>query len=115
MNKGLNEELLPVLLPVLHHKSFAKSFCQGHILNGCCEKVAFSLNSKFGLYILSHPRKHRKYVFFSIFIFFCTFRKDLHALSEMIFKLHLSGFTLLLTLLKNSIFQVAVLRVHKTP
>ena len=52
INIGLNEELLPVLLPVLRHKSFAKSVCQGHILNGCCAKLASNLDANVGLLIL---------------------------------------------------------------
>ena len=54
INNGLNEELLPVL----RHKSFARNFCQGHILNGCCAKPATNLNAKVGLFILSDPRQH---------------------------------------------------------
>ena len=66
INRGLNEEQLPVLLPVLRHKSFAQNFCQCHTLNGCCAKLASNLDAKVGLLALSHPRQHKN-VFFSIF------------------------------------------------
>ena len=58
---------------VLRHKSFAKSFCQGHILNGCRAKVVSNLDAKVGLFILSDPRQHKKYVS-SIFIILISVR-----------------------------------------
>ena len=63
INKGLNEKLLPILLPVLRHKFFAQNFCQGHTMNGCCAKLASNLDAKVGLFTLSDPRKHKKCVF----------------------------------------------------
>ena len=48
INRGLNEKLQPVLLPVLCHKSFAQNFCQSHTLNGCCAELASNLNAKVG-------------------------------------------------------------------
>ena len=63
INKVLNEELLPVLLPVVRHNSLAKSICQGHILNGCCAKLASNLDAKVGLFILSDPRQHKNMFF----------------------------------------------------
>ena len=59
MNKGLDEEILPVL----RHKSFMQNSCRGHALNGCCAKRASNLNAKVGPFILSYPRKHKN-VFF---------------------------------------------------
>ena len=56
IDKGLNEEILPVL----RHESFAHNFCQGHALNGCCAKLPSNLNAKVGLFILSYPRQHTK-------------------------------------------------------
>ena len=47
INKGLNEELLPVL----RHKFFTQIFCHGPTLNGCCAKLASSLNAKVSLFI----------------------------------------------------------------
>ena len=63
INRGLNEELVPVLLPVLRHKSLAQNFCQGHTLNGYCAKLASNLDAIVGLLTLSDPRKHKKCVF----------------------------------------------------
>ena len=73
INRGLNEELLPVLLPVLHHKSFAQNFCPSHTLNGCCAKLASNLDAKVGLITLSDPRQHKKCVF-SIFLILTSLR-----------------------------------------
>ena len=67
INRGLNEELLPVLLPILRHKSFAQNFCQGHTLNDYCAKLASNFNAKVGLLTLSDPRQLKNCVF-SIFI-----------------------------------------------
>ena len=73
MNRGLNEELLPVLLPVLRHKSFAQNFCRSHTLNGCCAERASNMDAKVGLFTLSDPRQHKKCVF-SIFIISTSLR-----------------------------------------
>ena len=55
---GLHAKLLPVLLPVLRHKSFAQNFCQGHTFNGCCSKLASNFDAIVGLITLSDPRQH---------------------------------------------------------
>ena len=57
--------ILPVLLPVLSHKSFAQSFCRGHALNSCFAELASNLNAKVGLFTSSNPRQHKKCVFFN--------------------------------------------------
>ena len=67
INRGLNEELLPILRSVLRHKSFAQKFCQRHTLNDYCAKLSSNLDVKVGLLTLSDPRQHEKCVF-SIFI-----------------------------------------------
>ena len=54
-NKGLNEELLLVVLPVLRHKSFAQNFCPGHTLNGCCAELASNLDAEAGPFTSSDP------------------------------------------------------------
>ena len=73
ISRGLNQDLLPVLLPVLRHKSFAQNFCQGHTLNGYCAKLASNLDAKDGLLTLSDPRQHKKCAF-SIFIILTSLR-----------------------------------------
>ena len=61
------KKLLPVLLPVLHHKSFTQNFCQGHTLSGYCARIASNFDAKVGLLTSSDPRQHKDCVF-SIFI-----------------------------------------------
>ena len=73
INRRLNEELLPALLPALRHKSFAQNFCQGHTLNGYCAKLASNLDAKVGPLTLSDSRQHKKCVF-SIFIILTSLR-----------------------------------------
>ena len=73
ISRGLNEELLPVSLPVVRHKSFAQNFCQGHTLNGCCAQLTSNLDAKVGLLTLSDPRQHKKCAF-SIFIVLTSLR-----------------------------------------
>ena len=46
INKGLNEEQQPGLLPVLRHKSFVQNFYQGHTLSGCCAELTSNLDPK---------------------------------------------------------------------
>ena len=38
----------------------SQTVCQGHILNGCCTKLAPSLDAKVGILILSDPRQRKK-------------------------------------------------------
>ena len=73
INRGLNEELLLVLLPVLRHKSLAQNFCQGQTLNGYCANLASNFDAKVGLLTLSDPRQHKKCIF-SIFIILTSLR-----------------------------------------
>ena len=64
INRGLDEELLPVLIPVVVcHKSFAQNFCQSHTLNGCCVELASNMDAKVCLFTLPYPEKHKKCVF----------------------------------------------------
>ena len=56
INKGQIEGLLPVLLTLLRHKSFAQNFYQGHTLNGWDAQLASNLDAKVGLFILADPR-----------------------------------------------------------
>ena len=65
INRGLNEELLPVLLPVLRHKSFAQNLCQSHTLNCYCAKRVSNLDAKVGLPTLSDPGQHKKMCLFN--------------------------------------------------
>ena len=59
----INKELNWELHPILHNKSYAQDFCQGHTLNGCYAKLTSNLHAKVGLFILSDPRQHYKFIF----------------------------------------------------
>ena len=71
MNRGLNE-LLPVLLPALRHKSFELNFCQSHTLNGCCAELASNIDAKVCLFTLSDPWQHKKMCFLNCHNFYFT-------------------------------------------
>ena len=63
--RGLNEELLPVLLPILRHKPFAQNSFQSHTLNGCRAKLASNMDAKV-VYSLYLSLDNIKNVFFQL-------------------------------------------------
>ena len=81
INKELNEELHFIL----GNRHITSDFCQGHIFNGFCAKLALNLNAKAVLFILSDPRQHKKFFFnFHNFNFTAPFESICRAFSKML-------------------------------